>query len=111
MANICVRYAPRSFAFVAQPLPLQVPAAKKQSVRMQSALARKIPKISISAWDSTGLNIPLLLVCMGWEEGTNRKLKICFVAMRSQLCKGFLARIFLQTRLWQCQEGSWAPRH
>ena len=78
---------------------------------MQSALARKIPKISISAWDSTGLNIPLLLVCMGWEEGTNRKLKICFVAMRSQLCKGFLARIFLQTRLWQCQEGSWAPRH
>lgn len=105
MANICVVCAEK-FCLCYAASPFAGPCSKKQSVWMQSGSARKIPKISISAWDGTGLNIPPLLVCMGWEQGTNRKLKICFVAMKSQVCKRFLARIFCR---FDCGSARRAP--
>lgn len=61
MANICVRYVRRGSAFVTQPLPSPVPAAKSRLYGAvdakwfgkEGALSLSLPKISILDWPGT----------------------------------------------------------
>lgn len=114
MANICVRYVRRGSAFVTQPLPSPVPAAKSRLYGAvdakwfgkEGALSLSPSPKSPSATGLGQLSLLPLPVCTGQgkEERRGNK-KVCFVGIRSQVCKDF-RDAFLQTRLWQSQESS-----